>query len=106
MKRYVTMSDIGSVLVVNEDFAVAIENGDGDGEHLSYFFNSESEFHSYFPDSQNWKFNTVIIGDFYIYDYDCRWPWEAKDAEIVDKIKAKRTGCFYNSGRVAFVKWE
>lgn len=99
LKNYVefeTCSDIGSVLVGNKQFAVALTNGHGDGETLVRVY----ELGNRVPDGL--KFNTSIEGTFNVYNYDCS---KRNEEDIVATLSG-RFGVYYGYGSVYFEKWE
>lgn len=96
MKEFETYSDIGSVLVGNKQFAVALTNGLGDGETLVRVY----ELGNRVPNGL--KFNTSIDGTFNIYKYDCS---NRNEEDIVATLSG-RFGVYYGCGSVYFEKWE
>lgn len=109
MVEYRTSSDIGAVLIGNEDWTFAVPNGIGDGENIVRVYSSDAEFMND-PWSKGMKFISSAQGTFGIFGYDCdyhellRHEMSIKDAVCVLK---GRYGVYYkpNSYRVAFVKW-
>lgn len=109
MKTYCSMSDIGSVLIGNDDWTFAVPNGMGDGISTSLVFDSESEFRKYKEaklKNRKEHFISSAQGTFNIYDYDC--AFEHPDEATVEATLTGRYGIYYieNSYDVIFVKWE
>ena len=93
MKKYKTMSDMGSVLIGNDKFQVAIPNGVGDGMTKLLIF-EEGEFNAY-----NKKFFTSFQGkNIKVYAYDC------EPTDVVALISG-RYGAYYSDGTVYFERW-
>ena len=85
MEKFLTYSDVGSVLVGTKNFGVLLENGIGDGETLVYILDKE-EKDTVVP--ENAEFNTVISGKVNLYKYDC------SNRKRTD-IKATLNGTYY-----------
>lgn len=110
MKQYMTSSDIGAVLIGNEDWTFAVPNGIGDGESIVRVYSSDTEFRND-PWSKEMQFISSAQGTFGIFGYDCdyhdllRHEMSIKDSVCVLK---GRYGLYNKSGsyRVAFVKWD
>jgi hypothetical protein len=96
MKQFKTYSDIGSVLVGNDNFSVALQNGYGDGETLVRVY----EIGEKVPDGA--KFNTSVQGTFNIYNYDCS---DRNEEDVVATLSG-RFGVYYGYSSVFFEKWE
>ena len=70
MQIYTTDSDIGSVLIGNDDFRVALDVPAGDGETTVRVYENTKEFEE--RDSlQPRDFMTTVKGTFNIYESDC-----------------------------------
>ena len=96
MKEFETYSDIGSVLAGTKKFAVALQNGLGDGKTLVRVYGIDENL----PEGP--KFNTSIEGIFNIYNYDCS---KRSEEDIVATLSG-RFGVYYGYGAVFFKKWE
>ena len=95
MKTYYCMSDIGSVLVGNETFRVALPNIGGDGEtKLTICDKTETV-------PINAKFVTCIEGTFNVFNYDC----SKGDAEDVVVTLEGRYGVWQANMEVILQKW-
>lgn len=102
MKIYKTFSDIGSVLIGNENFTFAVRHGGGDGTSKAIVFDSTAELHEY-EKTHNLTFESSARGTFDIYAYDC--ADEDDNPEIVATLTG-RYGIYYADHVVAFEKWE
>lgn len=91
-KCFKTMSDVGGVMVGNDDFSIIVPNGYGDGTTRVAVFD-KGEFYV----DNLMQFFTSISGKFAIYGYDCDG---APETELDG-----RYGIYYYDGLVAFVKW-
>lgn len=69
MKRYCCASDIGSVLVGNEQVQFALPNIGGDGMTELVICENNEEYESVRKDKD--VFVTVIKGSFNVFGYDC-----------------------------------
>ena len=111
MKQYYTYSDIGSVLIGNEEWTFAVPNGIGDGRTVVRVYNTEKEFMESPWYKEGMHFLSSVQGTFGIFENDCDFhallnhTITMKDAKCVLK---GRYGVFNknNSYNVAFVKWE
>lgn len=79
MKKYKTVSDIGSLLFGTEDFGVTVFNRFGDCTNTVLVFESDAEYRKFVKDNDRFaadpfdKFHiaTRIEGKFNLYNYDC-----------------------------------
>ena len=101
-------SDIGSVLIGDQNWTVAVPNVGGDGETQIRIFDSLKEFFN-----SDWygetRFVASVQGRFGIYDYDCAYHnLLSGDMSIEDALAILdgRYGVYNGDYKVAFVKWE
>lgn len=85
MKHFKTCSDIGCVLIGNEDWTFSVPNIGGDGETDVFIVDKEDI--KYYNGQQYIKYNGVryyltyissVHGKFGIYDYDCNYSDKEK----------------------------
>ena len=91
-KCFTTISDVGSVKVMNEHFAVLFSNNRGDGDTKCAIFSKKDQFNK---DMMNLS-DIFIEGEMYIADHDC-------GNEAIAKLSGKYFVYTYN-GYVAFVE--
>lgn len=79
MKKYYTISDGGTILFGNKDFAFKLYNGFGDCENTVLVFDNQREFMDFcikeygnLNQDRAFKWIMPIKGKFNLYDYDCR----------------------------------
>lgn len=100
MKKYYLSSDIGSVLVGNKDFGVALPNIGGDGTTMLLIVDHISEIKSEYNGS--YEFFNCIEGKFNVYRDDCS---ERDDEDIVATIDG-RYGVYRGDMLVVLEKWD
>ncbi len=97
-----TYSDVGSLLVGNEDFQVLIPNGIGDGTtRVAIFKKGDNVFSGLIELMMDRKHGPTLSGKFNIYSYDCDNP--ALDEPC--KTLEGRYFTYYYDGFVAFVEY-
>lgn len=96
MKKYQCYSDIGSVLVGNAEFRVALPNRGGDG-YTKLEVYEEGECSNL---NSKYDFITCIMGKFNVYEYDC-----AKGDEKPLITLEGRYGISRGEMTVALEKW-
>lgn len=108
MKRFVCDSDIGSVLIGNEDWTFAVPNIGGDGETKVRIYGSDTAF-AKDAWSNGMEFVSSAQGEFGIFRYDCDFEELRKGnmtiSDAVCVLKG-RYGIYRGRYKVAFVKWE
>ena len=108
MKKFVCDSDIGSVLIGNQDWTFAVPNIGGDGETKVRIYDSDADF---VKDAwaKDMKFVSSAQGEFGIFQYDCCFEELRRRtmtmADAVHVLKG-RYGIYQGVYKVAFVKWE
>ena len=96
MKKYRCYSDIGSVLVGNEELRVALPNIGGDGYTKLEVYEQEE-----CPNlNSKYDFITCMTGKFNVYEYDC-----AKGDEKPLLTLEGRYGIYRGKMTVALEKW-
>lgn len=103
MKKYYGDSDIGSVLIGNNDWTFAVPNVGGDGTTKILVFDKEGEEFKNSQKDDNLKFISSVQGEFNIYSYDCAYH-HIDEAEILTTLKG-RYGVYSGDWTVAFVRW-
>lgn len=100
-----TASDVGSLLVGNEEFQVLIPNGYGDGTTRVAVFNKSDSDHSIasriMSDMMDSHRGPYLHGKFNIYPYDCCNPTVDKPCRT---IKGNYFTYYYD-GLIAFVEY-
>ena len=103
MQRFECISDIGSILVGNEEFGVALPNIGGDGLTILTIYDTEAECDLDCKlRKTSLRFITCLEGTFNIYNYDCS---TRKKEDIIATISG-RYGIWQGNMEVALVKWE
>lgn len=104
-KEYLYYADAGALALGNENFAFSFHNGYGDGCFKFRVYDDDIDLDLL---DRGWKYETVINGNFYIFDYDCLK--KAERAEEISKGLALglngRYAIYRRNGRCnfAFVK--
>lgn len=101
MKKFVCESDIGSVLVGNEQVRFALPNIGGDGLTTLIICNNLEEYY-HNVEGKRTMFTTVIEGTFNVFSYDCS---NGREEDIVTTLTG-RYGVYRDSWKVILVKWE
>lgn len=101
MKKFVCESDIGSVLVGNEQVRFALPNIGGDGLTTLIICDSLSEYYLN-VEEETTKFTTSIEGTFNVFSYDCS---DGRKEDIVATLIG-RYGVYRDTWKVILVKWE
>jgi hypothetical protein len=102
MRIFDCPSDIGSVLVGNEDFGIALPNIGGDGwTVLRIYENRKEKDADCKARGVELRFITSIEGKFNIYNYDCS---DRKPEDIIATIEG-RYGVYSGQMEVALEKW-
>ena len=105
MNRFYCASDIGSVLIGNDEWTFAVPNIGGDGTTDVGVFDSDEEFKT-----SHWckdvKFLSSVQGRFGIYDYDCAFE-DLRQGVLVAPVTVLegRYGIYNGFYKAAFVKW-
>ena len=77
-KEYSYCADAGSLALGNENLAFSLHNGYGDGCFKFRVYDEDIDLDLL---DRGWKYETVVNGNFYIFDYDC-----LKKAERAEEI--------------------
>lgn len=101
--RYTSASDIGSVLIGNNDWTFAVPNIGGDGTTRITIYTSIKEFDAE-KKAKNLRFISSVQGKFNIYNYDCAFNCKLDEA-ILTTLNG-RYGVYNGDLEVAFVLWE
>ena len=101
MNIFYGTSDIGSVLIGNDDWTFAVPNIGGDGITQILVFDSDEEYKEYAK--VKLKFISSVQGNFNIYNYDCAYH-NTKNATILTTLNG-RYGIYQGEWLVVFVKW-
>ena len=101
MKKFKLDSDIGSVLVGNEQVQFALPNIGGDGTTTLLIYNSTQEYDKVREERQD-KFVTCIQGTFNVFNYDCS---DGNKEDVVITLQG-RYGVYNNDYTVILVRWE
>ena len=101
MKRYFCASDIGSVLVGNEQVQFALPNVGGDGMTELVICENPEEFQDSVRGEKD-TFVTSIKGSFNVFSYDCS---NGSKEDVIATLDG-RYGVYQNWYRVILVKWE
>lgn len=104
MEIFYCESDIGSVLIGNNDWTFAVPNIGGDGTTRVCIFEKEDDMFLQYHKRKDIKFISSVQGTFNIYGYDCAFV-HCLDEEIVATLSG-RYGVFQGEWEVVFVKWE
>lgn len=108
MNKFVCDSDIGGVLIGNQDWTFAAPNLGGDGETKVRVYDSDAEFVNDIW-AKGMKFVSSAQGEFGIFPYDCAYGELRRGnmtmADAVCVLKG-RYGIYQGVYKVAFVKWE
>lgn len=100
-----TASDVGSLLVGNEEFQVLIPNGYGDGTTRVAVFNKVDSDHSVasriMSDMMDSHRGPYLHGKFNIYPYDCCNPTVDEPCKTLEG----RYFTYYYDGLIAFVEY-
>lgn len=108
MRKFSCDSDIGSVLIGDQDWTFAVPNVGGDGSTKVRIYDSKQEF---LADkwAKDMKFISSVQGKFGIFRYDCVFE-ELRRGEMTMKnavcVLNGRYGIYNGLYKVAFVKWE
>ena len=108
MKRFSCDSDIGSVLIGDENWTFAVPNIGGDGTTKVRVYDSNAEF-SADPWAHGMKFVSSAQGRFGIYRYDCDFEELHTGKMSINNaiaVLSGRYGVYRGEWKVAFVKWE
>lgn len=110
MKHFKTNSDIGSVLIGNEDWTFAVHNIGGDGTTDVYIFDSDEYretkmINGMKKNNDNFKYVSSAQGKFGIYSYDCAFSNKENLKNPIEIIEG-RYGIYSGEWCVVFVKWE
>lgn len=108
MRSFTCESDIGSVLIGNQDWTFAFPNLGGDGETKVRIYDSDADFAG-----DKWakgmNFVSSAQGEFGIFGYDCDFE-ELRRGNMKMSgamcILNGRYGIYQGEWKVAFVKWE
>lgn len=99
---FMTYSDVGSLLVGNEDFQVLIPNGMGDGTTRVAVFRKDDDISVRLIElMMDCKHGPTLSGKFNIYSYDCDKP----EVDEPYKTLEGRYFTYYYDGFVAFVEY-
>ena len=101
MKKFKLDSDIGSVLVGNEQVQFALPNIGGDGTTTLLIYNSIDEYSTVQNERQD-EFVTCIQGTFNVFKYDCS---DGDNEDVVTTLQG-RYGVYRNDYTVILVRWE
>lgn len=100
MKEFKCDSDIGSVLVGNEQVQFALPNIGGDGTTILLIYDSASEYDKIRKERHD-KFVTCIQGNFNVFKYDCS---DGDKEDVVTTLQG-RYGVYNNYYTVILVRW-
>lgn len=103
MKRYSCDSDIGSVLIGDENWTFAVPNIGGDGTTEIVVFDSPEEYNA--SDWRKLTFLSSVQGRFGIFDYDCAFTLKSLNIDDAMVILKGRYGVYHGFYKVAFVRW-
>ena len=76
--EYQYAADAGTLLIGDDNFAFHLSNGYGDGSFKFRVYYEDIDLGSA---NKGWKFDTIVEGSFYLFDYDCLGK-EDRRAEI------------------------
>lgn len=97
-----TYSDVGGLLVGNENFQVLIPNGKGDGTtRVAVFKKNDSVSVGLIELMMDRKHGPTLNGKFNIYSYDCDNPEKDEPLKTLDG----RYFTYYYDGLIAFVEY-
>lgn len=104
MNIYYGMSDIGSVLIGNNDWTFAVPNIGGDGETKIVICENDEDF-THYKSKHRGKLDFIssVQGYFNIYNYDCAYH-NIQDATVLTTLYG-RYGVYSGEYVVVFVRW-
>ena len=103
MKRLYCDSDIGSCLIGNKDWNLAIPNCYGDGLTIIQIFDDKDEDFDEYEKANNLEYVASAQGTFNIYNYDCAFVKGCRNEDVIATLSGEY--CIYQGEQIiAFVK--